>query len=101
MVIKMRPIDLDELMKFPIRHDHFDRINGSVNWVFGVETVLEYAQNLPPVDAVEVVRCRECKCYNLPSPYGHPTYGTCAMLGMQHMPPEFYCAYGVKMDGDQ
>ena len=97
----MMLIDLEDLMQFPIRWNHYDEEHGSIDFISGVEVVLDYAQSLPPVDAVEVGRCRECRCYNLPSPYGHPTYGTCAMLGMQHMPPEFYCAYGVKMDGDK
>ena len=57
----MRLIDLDELMKFPIRLDHYDKENGNEHYVFGVEAVLEYAEYLPTIDAVEVVRCKDCK----------------------------------------
>lgn len=50
-------------MKFPIRKDHYDRVNGSEEYIFGVEAVLEYAENLPAVDSVEVVYCYECKYF--------------------------------------
>lgn len=46
----MELIDLNELMKFPIRKDHYDKENGSEQFVNGVESVLEYAQHLPHTD---------------------------------------------------
>ena len=57
----MRLIDADELLKFPIRFDKYDKKNGNEHFVFGIESVLEYAENLPTIDAVEVVRCKDCK----------------------------------------
>jgi hypothetical protein len=45
-------ISLDALMDFPIRKDHYDKEHGNEHYIFGVEAVLEYAQNLPSVDAV-------------------------------------------------
>ncbi len=50
----MRLIDADELNKFPIRLDHYDKEHGSEAFVFGIESVLEYAEYLPTVDAVPV-----------------------------------------------
>ena len=50
----MRLIDADELNKFPIRLDHYDKEHGSEDFVFGIESVLEYAEYLPTVDAVPV-----------------------------------------------
>ena len=50
----MRLIDADELNKFPIRLDHYDKEHGDKAFVFGIETVLEYAEYLPTVDAVPV-----------------------------------------------
>lgn len=50
----MRLIDLDELLKFPIRLDHYDKENDNEHFVYGVETVLEYAENLPVVEAEPV-----------------------------------------------
>lgn len=50
-----RLINADALMKFLIRIDHYDKEHGSEDFVLGIETVLEYAEHLPAVDAVPVV----------------------------------------------
>ena len=42
----MRLIDLDELEKFPIRKEKWDTENGSVDFMCGVESVIEYANLL-------------------------------------------------------
>ena len=69
-------IKLEDLMKFPIRLDHYDKEHGDVNFVYGIETVLEYAENLPAADVAPVVHgrwesnsdrpdtliCSVCKC---------------------------------------
>ena len=47
-------IKLEDLQKFPIRINHYDKENGNENFVFGIETVIEYAENLPKVDVAEV-----------------------------------------------
>ena len=71
-----RYIKLEDLQKFPIRKDHYDKKNGSEIYVFGVEDVLEYAEYLPTADVVEVRHgvwgfdgigwtCSECDEYNL------------------------------------
>ena len=49
-----RLIDADELNKFPIRIDHYDKEHGDKAFVFGIESVLEYAEYLPTVSAVPV-----------------------------------------------
>lgn len=49
-------IERGALMQFPIRRDHYDRENGNEHFINGIETVLEYAELLPAVDAVPVVR---------------------------------------------
>lgn len=54
-------IERGALMQFPIRRDHYDRKNGNKHFINGIESVLEYAENLPTVDAVPVVRCKDCK----------------------------------------
>ena len=53
-------IERGALMQFPIRRDHYDRENGNEHFINGIETVLEYAEQLPTVDAEVVVRCRDC-----------------------------------------
>lgn len=115
----MRLIDLDELLKFPIRLDKYDKKNGNEHFVFGIETVLEYAGNLPTIDAVsrekyeasedarhilvefaddllaklkervEVVRCEECKHWNITS----DGFGECEIMDKQILGNE-YCSFG-------
>ena len=64
-------INLEELMKFPIRLDHYDKEHGNEHFVYGIETVLEYAENLPAaeiadaptVDAVPVSELKKLRDY--------------------------------------
>lgn len=44
-----RLIDLDELLQYPLRRgsEHYDEKNADLHFLFGVESVLEYAQTLP------------------------------------------------------
>lgn len=49
-------IDREELMKFPIRADHYDKEHGNQHFIAGIETVLEYAESLPAADVAPVVR---------------------------------------------
>ena len=57
----MELIDKAELMKYPIRIDHYDKEHGNKHFVLGTESVLEFAEQLPIIDAVKVVRCCDCK----------------------------------------
>ena len=50
----MRLINADDLNKYPIRLDHYDKEHGSEVFVFGIESVLEYAEYLPTIAAVPV-----------------------------------------------
>ena len=54
-------IEREELMKFPIRRNHYDKEHGNEHFIYGIETVLEYAENLPSADVAPVVRCKYCK----------------------------------------
>lgn len=44
-----RPIDLDQLMKYPLRRgsEHCDEKNADPRFLNGVESILEWAQTLP------------------------------------------------------
>ena len=46
-------INLEELMKFPIRRNHYDKEHGNENFIYGIETVLEYAENLQTTDIIQ------------------------------------------------
>lgn len=43
----MKFININELQKYPIRINHYDEENGNIDFVLGVEHVIEYAENLP------------------------------------------------------
>ena len=55
-------INLEEMMKFPIRRNHYDKEHGNEDFICGIETVLEYAENLPAAD-VAPVRHGRWKCH--------------------------------------
>ena len=92
-------------MQFPIRRDHYDRKNGNKHFINGIETVLEYAEQLPTVDAEAVVRCKDCKHYR-----NHPN-GLCYLHTEPKenergysgvavcVEPDDFCSYGVKKGG--
>ena len=50
----MRLIDADELMKFPIRRDNYDRENGNEHFINGIETVLEYVEKMPAIEVIPI-----------------------------------------------
>ena len=53
-------IDGDKLQEFPIRANRCDKEHANEHFINGIETVLEYAEQLPTVDAEVVVRCKDC-----------------------------------------
>ena len=90
----MRLIDADKLQEFPVRANRCDKEHANKHFLNGIETVLEYAEQLPTVDAEVVVRCRECK--------HHHDCGTrfCDALGMDCPDDsEFFCSYGERKEG--
>ena len=103
MATEKRLIDANELKKFPIRIDHYDKVNGNEHFVLGIESVLEYAENLPTVDAVEVVRCKDCKHYD-------NSEGICwcelnskfypGGLDWHCFPEDGFCSYGERRTDD-
>ena len=55
-------------------------------------TGLEGFKNAPPVDAVPVVMCKDCKYYER-------SMGYCERLGIT-INDEDYCSFGERKDGD-
>lgn len=51
-------IERGALMQFPIRRDHYEGKNGNEHFINGIETVLEYTENLPAADVASVVHGR-------------------------------------------
>ena len=102
MANEKRLIFLDDLMKFPIRIDHYDKVNGNEHFVFGVETVLEYAEHLPTVDAVEVVHGRWIEINPRKDVEGWIEFDyQCPVCKEVSWEESNYCPNcGAKMDGD-
>ena len=51
-------IERTAILKFPIRKNHCDKEHANEHFINGIETVLEYAENLPAADAAPVVHGR-------------------------------------------
>lgn len=82
----MRLIDADDLKE---NHMYFDECYG-----------ISYAQEFdidgcPTVDAVEIVRCKDCKFYHK-ADRGHPDTEWCRRLICGTIKPDFYCADGER-----
>ena len=83
----MRLIDGDKLQEFPIRANRCDKEHANEHFINGIETVLEYAEQLPTVDAEVVVRCKDCRKFK--------TYA-CRMVASGY---DDFCSYGERQDG--
>ena len=59
----------------------------------GVETCIAVLEDMPTMDAVEVVRCRDCAV-------PHNKYTGCPKLNGLVTPPDFYCPFGERKDGE-
>lgn len=106
-------IERGALRQFPIRRDHYDRKNGNKHFINGIESVLEYAENLPTADVAPVVRCEDCehaeryeRADGTAGYYcGHPqntfTYGEYWDRAFKPVKkPDDFCSYGEpKRDG--
>lgn len=87
----MAYIKLEDLQKFPVRRNNYDKANGNESLIDGAETVLEYAENLPTADVVEVVRCKDCK-------YSNEDGTICRYSVGRAVDPEHFCSYGKRSD---
>lgn len=83
----MRLIDGDKLQEFPIRANHCDKEHANTHFINGIESVMEYAEQLPTVDAEVVVRCKDCRKFK--------TYA-CRMVASGY---DDFCSYGERNEG--
>ena len=109
-------IDLDKLNEFPIRAGHYDQEHGNKHLIFGIESVLEYAENLPAADVAPVVYGRWMPVYESQmtgwdpavagrDPIGGYICSVCKEEAVYDCNDKFvlsnYCPNcGAKMDGD-
>ena len=82
---------LDEFLKLYTERER------SGNLVFAAceikQDFADMISNAPTIDAVPVVRCRDCAV-------PHNKYTGCPMLNGLVTPPDFYCPFGERKDGD-
>lgn len=86
----MRLIDAEKLQEFPIRANRCDKEHANKHFINGIESVMEYAELLPTVDAAPVVWCKDCK---------HEFGGSCIICGFQKRKPDDFCSYGKRKEG--
>lgn len=96
----MRLIDADALNKFPIRTAYYDKEHGNKHFVLGIESVLEFAEQLPTIDAVEVTRCKDCQYYAQTDCFGEACCNTFLRHSTVLIPrkPDDYCSHGKPKD---
>lgn len=93
----MRLIDAEPIKKFIV-----DGLNNpDLKKAFGhdaieILTEIEYA---PTVDAVEVVRCKDCKSYTHVIGKGDTKIFGCSYMG-RCVKPDAFCSYGERRNDD-
>lgn len=95
-------IEREAIMEFPIRKDHCDKERANEHFIFGIESVLEYVENLPAADVAPVVHGRWMKRRNggtLCSRCGHYTQYKGQVLDMSEAIACPWC--GAMMDGEE
>lgn len=97
------------IMEFPIRKDHCDKERANEHFIFGIESVLEYVQNLPAADVAPVVHGR----WKFLHKGDWTSVFVCSVCGRREtitesdsynsrikMPRKYpYCHCGARMDG--
>lgn len=97
-----RPIDADAIALQVRRNLIPDLdIDGTVNAADAERYFLRLLDKAPTVDAVEVVRCRECKYFY--HSVSSDRDGRCVQFGTYDADPSVYlndfCSYGKRKDG--
>lgn len=80
----MRPIDSDKFI--------LALMDASLSSV-DEDTILDLVDSIPTVDAVPVVRCKDCEYSYDEISYLCCSHGVCVDC---EVPPNFYCAYGKR-----
>ena len=75
----MRLIDADEIPYKDLSEGH------GVCWV----TFMDWIKKMPTADAVEVVRCKDCRYFKS---------SVCPLVNIEEPQPNDYCSYGEKKE---
>lgn len=96
----MRLIDADKLQEFPIRANRCDKKHANTHFINGIESVMEYAELLPTVDAEVVVYCKDCKHYDMGVCLKIYSDGNIHSAAWQKRKPDDFCSYGERKYGE-
>ena len=91
----------NRLIDAKVFSEHLERMARTAypNLFPGLFEAAEYAKDFPKVDAVEVVRCRDCKHWDVRPINGRCTLGKCLKLS-RVMGDSSFCSYGERNEGD-
>jgi hypothetical protein len=92
MASERRLIDAEELWKKFESEPWYDNADRD-------EIALQMVDDAPTVDAVEVVRCKDCKWFKKGTPFRHECNNICA--GMFYVRQEDFCSYGERKDNER
>lgn len=72
----------------------------STTWANAYAEAADMVENLPPVDAVQVVRCKDCKYYQFADnrAFGFPVK-RCEFTGFEDVDDDDFCSRGERNDG--
>ena len=73
--------------------------DGHCDFGFSRENIRELLQDIPAIDAVPVVRCRECKHYDTADFDGNILCGCTLHSAMLDITPDSFCYYGERKEG--
>ena len=98
-------IEREAVLAYPIRKDKCDRKHANEHFILGIESVIEFVENLPAADVAPVVHARwgDYEAFPLaPSMNGYPC-GNCGMHFSPSVVPVLkYCPNcGAKMDKEE
>ena len=89
-----RLIDADALMDVIKQHEYrLATKQGAIDYGMFTLGIQQAVDEQSTVDAVPVVRCKDCAV-------PHNKYTGCPMLNGLVTPPDFYCPFGERKDGD-
>lgn len=89
----MRLIDADALDRDVLRYASRKHFHGNIEEAGIILKTRQVIHAAPTIDAVEVVRCRDCIYKEMPDCCPAQSYG----FGVTH---DWYCPIGVKVDAE-
>lgn len=72
---------------------------GGVDYGFGMKNIKELINAIPAADVAEVVRCKDCKDYDMGVCLKIYSDGNVHPEAWQSRKPDDFCSYGERKDG--